>query len=129
VWSKQAPHTGQSPLSCALTQAHPSTCWMKPTAKPLRCPLPSPQFVKAVTSRWPEAVLQFEDFSIEHALPLLKRYRDHHLVFNVRDVALGPVARVHGVKPWLSRPPFLCRPDISRIQPRCSSTTRAAPTP
>lgn len=45
--------------------------------------LPSPQFVRAVTRRWPRAVLQFEDFSIEHALPLLQRYRHHHLVFNV----------------------------------------------
>jgi malate dehydrogenase (decarboxylating) len=42
------------------------------------------EFVRAVTGRWPRAVLQFEDFSIEHALPLLQRYRHHHLVFNVR---------------------------------------------
>jgi malic enzyme len=40
--------------------------------------------VRAVTARWPRAVLQFEDFNIEHALPLLERYRRHHLVFNVR---------------------------------------------
>ena len=40
------------------------------------------EFVKAVTSRWPKAVLQFEDFNLEHAHPLLNRYRNHHLVFN-----------------------------------------------
>lgn len=33
-------------------------------------------------NRWPNAVLQFEDFSIDHALILLERYRHHHLVFN-----------------------------------------------
>ena len=33
-------------------------------------------------NRWPQAVLQFEDFSTEHALALLERYKDHHLVFN-----------------------------------------------
>lgn len=40
------------------------------------------EFVKAVMSRWPKAVLQFEDFSLEHAYPLLERYRHHHLIFN-----------------------------------------------
>ena len=40
------------------------------------------EFVKAVMARWPKAVLQFEDFSLEHAHPLLGRYRRHHLVFN-----------------------------------------------
>ena len=43
--------------------------------------LPS-QFVKAVMTRWPNAILQFEDFNMAHAQPLLERYRDHHLVFN-----------------------------------------------
>lgn len=40
------------------------------------------EFVQAVMGRWPHAVLQFEDFALEHAGPLLKRYRDHHTVFN-----------------------------------------------
>ncbi|GAB4815889.1 hypothetical protein N2152v2_002935, partial [Parachlorella kessleri] len=40
------------------------------------------EFVTAVMGRWPKAVLQFEDFNIEHALPLLERYRYHHTVFN-----------------------------------------------
>lgn len=33
-------------------------------------------------SRWPKAVLQFEDFQLSHAHPLLQRYKDQHLVFN-----------------------------------------------
>ena len=40
------------------------------------------EFVTAVTQRYPKAVLQFEDFSIDKALPLLDRYRYDHLVFN-----------------------------------------------
>lgn len=30
------------------------------------------QFVMAVMNRWPGAVLQFEDFNLEHAEPLLQ---------------------------------------------------------
>ena len=30
------------------------------------------QFVMAVTDRWPDVVLQFEDFNLEHAEPLLQ---------------------------------------------------------
>ena len=57
------------------------------------------QFVKAVMTRWPNAVLQFEDFNMEHAQPLLERYRSHHLVFNddiqVRQVLLaGSLSKV-----------------------------------
>ncbi len=33
------------------------------------------EFVTAVMSRWPDAVLQFEDFSFNHAYQLLRRYR------------------------------------------------------
>jgi malic enzyme len=33
-------------------------------------------------ARWPKAVLQFEDFSTDHALVLLNRYRNQYLVFN-----------------------------------------------
>jgi malate dehydrogenase (decarboxylating) len=32
--------------------------------------------------RWPKAVIQFEDFSIDVARPLLDRYRNWHTVFN-----------------------------------------------
>lgn len=40
------------------------------------------ELVKALMGRYPEAVLQFEDFNMQHATPLLARYRDHHLCFN-----------------------------------------------
>jgi len=39
-------------------------------------------FVRALHARWPEALIQFEDFSNDHAFPLLSRYRDRVLCFN-----------------------------------------------
>lgn len=39
-------------------------------------------FVGAVHARWPEALIQFEDFSNNHAFPLLERYRDRVPCFN-----------------------------------------------
>lgn len=56
------------------------------------------EFVKAVMSRWPKAVLQFEDFSLEHAYPLLERYRHHHLIFNddIQGTAATACAGVYG---------------------------------
>lgn len=40
------------------------------------------EFVAAVMGRWPKCVLQFEDFNMATAHPLLQRYRNCHLVFN-----------------------------------------------
>jgi hypothetical protein len=40
------------------------------------------EIVTALTQRYPKAVLQFEDFAIDRAKPLLERYRYDHLVFN-----------------------------------------------
>jgi len=39
-------------------------------------------FIKAVKKRWPEVLLQFEDFNQTNALPLLNRYRDQICCFN-----------------------------------------------
>ncbi|MEX1201531.1 MAG: NAD-dependent malic enzyme [Methylophaga sp.] len=39
-------------------------------------------FIKALQKRWPEALLQFEDFEQNKALPLLNRYRDQMCCFN-----------------------------------------------
>jgi len=39
-------------------------------------------FIKAVKKRWPEVLLQFEDFNQTNALPLLTRYRDEICCFN-----------------------------------------------
>lgn len=75
------------------------------------------EFVAAVMSRWPRAVLQFEDFSTEHALVLLNRYRNQHLVFNddIQGTAATALAglygalRVLGLKPDdLAKQRFVC---------------------
>ena len=39
-------------------------------------------FVQAVKRKWPNALLQFEDFAKTHAAPLLGRYRDQLCTFN-----------------------------------------------
>ena len=56
------------------------------------------EFVSAVMSRWPNAVLQFEDFNTQHALPLLERYRHHHCVFNddIPGTAATALAGLYG---------------------------------
>ena len=37
---------------------------------------------QSLLAGYAQALLQFEDFNLEHAQPLLERYRYHHLVFN-----------------------------------------------
>ena len=39
-------------------------------------------FVQAVKRKWPDVLLQFEDFAQTHAAPLLERYRDQLCSFN-----------------------------------------------
>lgn len=39
-------------------------------------------FMKAVHKRWPNAMIQFEDFAQHNATPLLNRYRDQYCCFN-----------------------------------------------
>jgi malate dehydrogenase (oxaloacetate-decarboxylating) len=39
-------------------------------------------FIRAVHRRWPETMLQFEDFAQPNAMPLLERYRDKVCCFN-----------------------------------------------
>ena len=39
-------------------------------------------FIQAVKRRWPEVLLQFEDFAQENATPLLNRYRNQICCFN-----------------------------------------------
>jgi malate dehydrogenase (oxaloacetate-decarboxylating) len=39
-------------------------------------------FIQAVKRRWPDVLLQFEDFAQKNASPLLKRYRDEICSFN-----------------------------------------------
>ncbi|WP_302139604.1 NAD-dependent malic enzyme [Halomonas alkalicola] len=40
------------------------------------------QFIEAVKRRWPNVLLQFEDFAQANAVPLLERYRDELCCFN-----------------------------------------------
>lgn len=40
------------------------------------------EFITAVTKRWPNVLIQFEDFSNPHAHNLLEKYRYQHCVFN-----------------------------------------------
>jgi len=52
------------------------------------------QFIEAVKVRWPDALLQFEDFALHHATPLLEKYRHNMCCFNddiqgTAAVALG----------------------------------------
>ena len=37
-------------------------------------------FIRAVKHRWPDVLLQFEDFAQKNAMPLLNRYRDEDLL-------------------------------------------------
>ena len=39
-------------------------------------------FVRAIKRKWPNVLLQFEDFAKAHAAPLLERYRDQLCTFN-----------------------------------------------
>lgn len=40
------------------------------------------QFIDAVYARWPEALIQFEDFAQPNAMPILQRHRDRVCCFN-----------------------------------------------
>lgn len=40
------------------------------------------EMMAAILNRYPRALVQFEDFTANHANLLLERYRNHHLVFN-----------------------------------------------
>ncbi|MBR9907203.1 MAG: NAD-dependent malic enzyme [Gammaproteobacteria bacterium] len=40
------------------------------------------RFMTAVRRRWPEAMVQFEDFAQPNAMPLLRKYRDDYCCFN-----------------------------------------------
>jgi malate dehydrogenase (oxaloacetate-decarboxylating) len=40
------------------------------------------RFVQAIKRKWPNVLLQFEDFALPHAAPLLEKYRDQLCTFN-----------------------------------------------
>jgi malic enzyme len=40
------------------------------------------EFMSACHNRWPEAVIQFEDFSSDKAMTILNEYKDEYCCFN-----------------------------------------------
>eukprot|EP00004_Rigifila_ramosa_P019835 TRINITY_DN5096_c0_g1_i4.p1 TRINITY_DN5096_c0_g1~~TRINITY_DN5096_c0_g1_i4.p1 ORF type:complete len:602 (-),score=146.61 TRINITY_DN5096_c0_g1_i4:20-1804(-) len=50
------------------------------------------EFMSAVRVRWPNALVQFEDFASIHAIPLLEKYRHKTLCFNDDIQGTGTVA-------------------------------------
>jgi len=50
------------------------------------------EFVQAALDRWPEVLIQWEDFTNNHAFPLLHKYRDDILCFNDDIQGTGAVA-------------------------------------
>jgi malate dehydrogenase (oxaloacetate-decarboxylating)(NADP+) len=50
------------------------------------------EFVQAATERWPNVLIQWEDFTNDKAFPLLNRYRDDVLCFNDDIQGTGAVA-------------------------------------
>ena len=65
------------------------------------------ELISAIRSRWPKALLQFEDFSTSHALTLLERYRDEMPTFNddIQGTAAVVLGGVYGALKVQGLPP------------------------
>lgn len=64
------------------------------------------EVMRSLASRWPNAVIQFEDFSSSRASAVLERYRDHHLCFNddIQGTAATALAGVYSAISALGKP-------------------------
>ena len=56
------------------------------------------EFIRGVRNRWPNALIQFEDFQTKHANKILQHYRDEVLCFNddIQGTAAVVLAGVYG---------------------------------
>ena len=65
------------------------------------------EFIQAVKNRWPDALVQFEDFATEHAMPILKRHRSNILCFNddIQGTAVVVLAGIYGAMAAQGKPP------------------------
>jgi malic enzyme len=56
------------------------------------------EFMRAIRHRWPNALIQFEDFQTKHALEILNNYRNDYLCFNddIQGTAAVVLAGVYG---------------------------------
>lgn len=65
------------------------------------------ELVSALRARWPNALLQFEDFSTVHALTLLERYRNDMPTFNddIQGTAAVVLAGIYGALKVQDMPP------------------------
>ena len=52
------------------------------------------EFMHAVYGRWPDAIVQFEDFETPKAVPLLARYKDKAMTLVYFDYPVGNVNRL-----------------------------------
>eukprot|EP00040_Diaphanoeca_grandis_P002665 m.22376 g.22376 ORF g.22376 m.22376 type:complete len:626 (-) comp13801_c0_seq1:137-2014(-) len=50
------------------------------------------ELMYALTTRWPNVLIQFEDFSSDKAMTILNRYRNHYVCFNDDIQGTGAVA-------------------------------------
>eukprot|EP01108_Squamamoeba_japonica_P006662 TRINITY_DN5439_c0_g1_i3.p2 TRINITY_DN5439_c0_g1~~TRINITY_DN5439_c0_g1_i3.p2 ORF type:complete len:397 (-),score=242.52 TRINITY_DN5439_c0_g1_i3:29-1219(-) len=58
------------------------------------------EFMKAVYAKWPNVLVQFEDFSNDHCFALLERYRGKYLTFNDDIQGTGAVVAAGLVNAW-----------------------------
>ncbi|KRX09742.1 hypothetical protein PPERSA_02614 [Pseudocohnilembus persalinus] len=65
------------------------------------------ELMSAIYLRWPNALVQFEDFQMKHAIATLRRYRDHYLMFNddIQGTAATVLAGLFGSLKLLGRKP------------------------
>jgi malic enzyme len=95
----RCPQTPLPPRRLAVPDGSTSTipvcsvCHVLNTASDMSPPpLQVDEFMDAMTHRYPNALIQFEDFQTPHALPLLNKYRDNYRMFNDDIQGTGTVA-------------------------------------